>query len=117
MSTTTASSPAVEARFVAPGELTIATATAAYVELGALLDTAHGSLEVDLSATRRIDTAGVQLLLGAERRARGRGITVRWTDPDHRLADAITTLGLESVFATHGEDSPAGTPPPQHGEE
>lgn len=115
MSMTTTSPPAAEARFAAPEQLTVAHVAAVYAELGALFDAA-ASIEMDLARMQRIDAAGVQLLLAADRRAADRGITMRWKDPDHRLADAIATLGLGSAFATYEDASSVGTPSSQHGD-
>ena len=55
---------------------------------------AGGALVVDASAVAAVDTAGLQLLLAAERSARERGISTRWLGTSEVLKRAAAALGL-----------------------
>jgi ABC-type transporter Mla MlaB component len=60
---------------------------------------AGGALVVDASAVAAVDTAGLQLLLAAERSARERGIVARWLGASDTLRRAAAALGIQHALA------------------
>jgi len=60
---------------------------------------AAGVLAVDASAVAAIDTAGIQLLLAAERSARERGIPARWLGASETLKAAASALGVADALS------------------
>jgi len=83
-------------RFALDGALTILEARAGQRSLSNLIE--RGCDEVDASALRSIDTAGLQLLLAAGRAARERGLTLKVFGARALLLDAALSLGLGSAL-------------------
>lgn len=67
-----------------------------------LLDALHGASApaFDLSGVTEIDTAGVQLLLLAQREAAAAGARLRLVAPSAAVRDALQLLALESLLGT-----------------
>jgi len=87
--------PNSSARLIFEGEMTIFQASELNVSLQqALKDNA--SLEVDLSGVTELDTAGVQLMLVAQREATTQGQSLRWCGHSPAVQEVLRRLGLES---------------------
>jgi anti-anti-sigma regulatory factor len=75
-----------------PASLVIRDVAGVAQQLGAALT--GGALVVDASAVTAVDTAGLQLLLAAQRSARARGISARWLGASPTLTRAASALGV-----------------------
>jgi len=79
--------------------------------LAASLDTSE-PLILNGGSVRRISTASLQVLLGAMRSARQRGVPVRWESASPALREAAACLGLGAALQLGsegaGEDSEDG---------
>lgn len=75
------------------GELTIQRAVDLHAELREVAEM-DGDVELDLSAVTRIDTAGVQLLLMAERAARAKDKTLSLAGHSPAVVDVFHLLSL-----------------------
>ncbi|GEM_PF-2603788 len=64
-----------------------------------LASLAAGALVVNASAVDSVDTAGLQLLVAAERSARERGIAARWLGPSEPLVRAARALGVDHALS------------------
>jgi len=53
------------------------------------------ALTIDLSGVSSCDAAGLAVLIGIQRRARARGITVRLAAPAPRVAELLRVTGLD----------------------
>ncbi len=102
------------------GDLDIATTPALRQRLFAVLDLAGRLLVIDLSGVSFCDAGALAMLIGTQRRARGRGITVRLAAPSPRVTKLLRITGLDRSFticATLDEalpasgDALAGAPP------
>ena len=81
------------------GEMTIYRA----VELKDLIFTPGPAVPVlDLSGVTELDTAGVQLLLLAQRDARARGGELRLQAPSAPVREVLDLLGLDQLCAAGG---------------
>ena len=110
------STPAVTiARLV--GDLDIGTTRALRQDLLSMLGSAARLLVIDLSGMSFCDVAGLAMLIGVQRRASGRGITVRLAAPRPQMAKLLRASGLDQSFticATVDDAVPAqgdGPPP------
>jgi anti-anti-sigma regulatory factor len=93
----TAPAPAGVPVVALPSSLAIRDVAAVAAALRASL--AAGVLVVDASAVSTVDTAGLQVLLAAERSARERGIPARWLGPSEPLRRAAAALGVEHALS------------------
>lgn len=87
--------PNSSARLALEGEMTIFQAA----ELNETLLRAvrdNEGLEVDLVGVTELDTAGVQLMLVAQREASALGHALRWVGHSHAVREVVSRLGLES---------------------
>ena len=92
-----APTPAPTASLVALGDaLTIEQASSLHQAMAAQLATA--GLVVEAGAVRRVDTAGLQLLLAFVRERERRGMAVTWQGVSAPLREAASRLGLEPVL-------------------
>jgi anti-anti-sigma factor len=85
------------------GELDVATAPALRERLAALLRRPMRLLVLDLSEIRFCDAAGLAVLIGAQRRARLFGITLRVAAPGLQVANVLRVTGLDrglSIYPT-----------------
>lgn len=57
---------------------------------------------IDLSAVTELDTAGVQLLLLAQREARAHGSELSLTAPSEAVREVLTLLGLGELVDENG---------------
>jgi anti-anti-sigma factor len=97
------------------GDLDIATTPALRRRLLSMLGPGVRLLIIDLSGVSFCGVAGLAVLIGAQRRARGRGITVRLAAPCPQMARLLRVTGLDRSFticATLDDALPAqgGTP-------
>jgi anti-anti-sigma regulatory factor len=83
--------------FALPVEITIAEAGALKSRLQGLLDVA-GPVSVDASATRRVDTACLQLLLAFVRDRQLAGKPVTWAATAPEFTATARTLGLAAAL-------------------
>jgi anti-anti-sigma factor len=105
-------------RLALTGELTIQTAgerRAAFVEMLESADRAAATaVELDLAGVSEIDTAGLQLLLMAQREAAHLGRTLRLTAMSQAVNDVLAiahlSADLDARLAHVGADSVAGRP-------
>ena len=92
------------------GDLDIATTPALRERLFSVLGLAGGLLIIDLSGVSFCDAGVLAMLIGTQRRARQRGITIRLAAPSRRMAKLLRVTGLERSFticATLDEALPA----------
>jgi anti-anti-sigma factor len=101
---------------VLEGDLDIATTPALRRRLFSVLGPGVRLLIIDLSGVSFCGVAGLAVLIGTQRRARGRGITVRLAAPRPQMAKLLRVTGLDRSFticATLDDALPTlgGTPP------
>ena len=98
------------------GDLDIATTPELRERLFAVLGLAGRLLVIDLSGVSFCDAGALAVLIGTQRRARQRGITVRLAAPSPPMAKLLRITGLDRSFticATLDEALPAlGAGPP-----
>ncbi len=104
------------------GDLDIATTPALRERLLGVLSHGVRLLVIDLSGVSFCDASGLAVLIGTQRRARARGITVRLAAPRPQTAKLLRITGLDRSFticATLADALPAewreprlATPPP-----
>jgi anti-anti-sigma factor len=80
------------------GEIDIATTPALRERLLSVPGPDVRLLIIDLSGVSYCDVSGLAVLIGAQRRARGLGITVRLAAPRPQMARLLRVTGLESHF-------------------
>jgi anti-sigma B factor antagonist len=90
------SAPATTLRL--DGELTIYRAAELKAELLEALEAAPDALEVDLSGVSEIDSAGVQLLMLAKRRAQAVQRTLRLVGHSAAVVEVFELLDLAAFF-------------------
>jgi anti-anti-sigma factor len=78
------------------GNLDFSTAPAVRERLRDLLSASPRLLVIDLSGVSSSDAAGLAVLIGTQRRARARGITVRLAAPSLQVAELLRVTGLDS---------------------
>jgi anti-anti-sigma factor len=78
------------------GNLDITTSPAVRERLRDLLSACAKLLVIDLSEVPWSDAAGLAVLIGTQRRARSRGITVRLAAPSPLVAEGLRVTGLDS---------------------
>lgn len=89
------------------GELTIYAAAEAKARLLAPLAECR-DVAIDLAGVCEIDSAGLQLLILAQREARAAGRSLRLADPSPAVAELIRLYGLGAWFATPAAAGEAG---------
>jgi anti-anti-sigma factor len=104
------------------GDLDIATTPALRERLLRVPGPAGRLLIIDLSGVSFCDAAGLAMLIGAQRRASGRGITIRFVAPRPQMAKLLRITGLDRSFTicatlddalpAQGGRPPAATSPP-----
>lgn len=77
------------------GDLDIAAAPALRERLYGALRPGMRLLIIDLSMVSSCDVAGLAVLIGAQRQATARGITVRLTAPGPQVAELLRVTGLD----------------------
>ena len=77
------------------GELDIATTPALRERLFGVLGPGVRLLVIDLSGVSFCDVSGLAVLIGTQRRARARGITVRLAAPRPQMAKLLRITGLD----------------------
>jgi anti-sigma B factor antagonist len=65
------------------------------------VDAGTGPLLLDLGAVERLDVVGLGVLVGAHRRAPGRGRQLRVIRPSRRVAAVLHITGLDRVLSPH----------------
>ena len=97
MAITTTPVPGACTRVAIDGAMTVYEAAAQRDVLLEALEAAPG-LEIDVSALEEVDTAGVQLLVLAQREARAAGKALRLAGQSAPLAEVLGRYGLASQF-------------------
>jgi anti-anti-sigma factor len=108
------------------GDLDIASTPALRERLLGVLSPGVRLLVIDLSGVSFCDVAGLAVLIGTQRRARARGITVRLAAPRPQMARLLRITGLDrslTICATLADALPAQrdrpptatSPPPERG--
>jgi anti-anti-sigma factor len=95
---------------VLEGDLDIATTPALRRRLFSVLGPGVRLLIIDLSGVSFCGVAGLAVLIGAQRRARGRGIIVRLAAPRPQMARLLRVTGLDrsvTICATLDDALPA----------
>ena len=80
------------------GEIDIATTPALRERLLSVPGPDVRLLIIDLSGVSYCDVSGLAVLIGAQRRARGLGITVRLAAPRPQMAKLLRVTGLDHCF-------------------
>ena len=94
------------------GELDIATTPALRERLLSVVGPGVRLLVIDLSGVSFCDVSGLAVLIGTQRRARMRGITVRLAAPRPQMAKLLRITGLDHNFticATLADALPTAT--------
>jgi anti-anti-sigma factor len=92
------------------GDLDLATVPALRQRLLGVLGPGVRLLVIDLSGVSFCDVAGLAVLIGTQRRARARGITVRVAAPRPQVAKLLRITGLDhrlTICATLADTLPA----------
>ena len=81
------------------GELDVESAARARQRIHDAIDAdAGGTVTVSLEGLTFIDSSGLGLLVGAQKRARERGVDLRFLPPPDRLWRTFTATGLDRVL-------------------
>lgn len=81
------------------GELDVETAAHARQRMHEAIDASPGgTVTVSLEGLTFIDSSGLGLLVGAQKRARERGVELRFLPPPDRLWRTFTATGLDQVL-------------------
>lgn len=81
------------------GELDVESAAVARQRIHDAIDAkAGGTVTVSLEGLTFIDSSGLGLLVGAQKRARERGVDLRFLPPPDRLWRTFTATGLDRVL-------------------
>jgi anti-anti-sigma factor len=83
------------------GELDIVTTAALRDQILILIGDTTAPLIIDLSAVTFCDASGLAMLVGAQRRARLRGITVALAGPPRRVSKLLRITGLDRSFTIY----------------
>jgi anti-anti-sigma factor len=104
------------------GDLDIATTPALRERLLSVLSPGVRLLVIDLSGVSFCDAAGLAVMIGTQRRARARGITVRLAAPRPQMAELLRITGLDrslticatlaDALLTQRDRPPTATSPP-----
>lgn len=87
------------------GELTIYRAAELRATLLGALAAGDGDLHIDIGGVTEVDSAGVQLLLAAQKSARARQRTLRLAGHSDALADVLRLLDLDAQLAAPSVDA------------
>jgi anti-anti-sigma factor len=85
------------------GDLDISAAAALRASLHRLLLPGTRLVMIDLSDVPSCDLAGLAVLIGAQRSAAARGITVRVTGPSPQVAELLRSTGLDRRLIPQSE--------------
>jgi anti-anti-sigma factor len=81
------------------GELDVETAARARQQIHDAIDrSADETVIVSLQGLTFVDSSGLGLLVGAQKRARDRGVDLRYLPPPERLWRTFTATGLDRVL-------------------
>jgi len=95
------------------GALDTTTAPVLRERLRGVLSPGVELLIIDLSGVSSCDVAGLAMLIGTQRRATARGITVRLASPSPQIAELLRVTGLDrslTICATLADALPAQRP-------
>jgi phospholipid transport system transporter-binding protein len=87
-----------ERRFGLNGELSFNTAAAVLRAAQTALRDEKGTVEIDLTAIRRVDSAGVALLIELLRFAKQRGIALYFTHIPQQLESLAAVSGVDGLL-------------------
>ncbi|MCO6005431.1 STAS domain-containing protein [Actinoallomurus purpureus] len=83
------------------GELDIATTPAVRDRILTILDDTTTPLVIDLSGVSFCDASGLAMLIGTQRRARSKGVTIALAAPRPIVRKMLRITGLDRAFAIH----------------
>lgn len=83
------------------GELDFATTAALRDRMATVLDVTTTPVIVDLSGISFCDASGVAMLIGAQRHAARRGLTVSLAAPRPNVSKILRITGLDRTFTIH----------------
>ncbi|MFG2002139.1 STAS domain-containing protein [Spirillospora sp. NPDC048911] len=99
------------------GDLDIASAPALRVLLIGALHHSAGLLTIDLGEVAFCDAAGLAVLIGAQRRATGLGVSLRLANPRPQVTKLLGITGLDRVLTiVHPTLHPLSAGPDRRGE-
>ncbi len=85
------------------GEIDLYTAPTLQSELMTAINNGHVQLIVDMSSVEFCDSTGINVLLGALRRAREQGGDLQLARPGSAIRKVLQVTGLEAVFTVLDE--------------
>lgn len=80
------------------GDVTIYHAAGLKEKFLALVNSANGDVEIDLSQVSEIDTAGFQLMVMVQRECKKKGKSLRFTNPSDAVKDLFKTYRANTMF-------------------
>jgi anti-anti-sigma factor len=83
------------------GELDVTTTAGLRDQIAGAVDDAAVPVIVDLSGVSCCDASGLAMLVGAQRRARLRGLTVAISEPSREVSGRLRTSGLKHALVTY----------------
>jgi anti-anti-sigma factor len=83
------------------GELDLAATARLRDEIAVIVDDATAPVIIDLSAVSHCDASGLAMLVGIQRRARLRALTVAISAPSREVSELLRTSGLDYAFTTY----------------
>jgi anti-sigma B factor antagonist len=86
---------------VVGGELDIANTARLRDQITVIVDDATVPLIVDLSGVSHCDASGLAMLVGVQRRAGLRGLTVAVSEPSREVSELLRTSGLDHAFTMY----------------
>jgi anti-sigma B factor antagonist len=83
------------------GELDIAATARLRDQIADIVDDATAPVIIDLSAVSHCDASGLAMLVGVQRRAGLRGLTVAISEPSREASELLRTSGLDHAFTVY----------------
>jgi anti-anti-sigma factor len=83
------------------GELDVATTAGIRDQIVGILEDATVPMIVDLSGVSYCDACGLAMLVGAQRRARLRGLTLAISEPSDEVSKLLRISGLDHAFTIY----------------
>jgi anti-sigma B factor antagonist len=83
------------------GELDVATTAGLRDQIAGIVDDATVPMIVDLSGVSYCDASGLAMLVGAQRRARLRGVIVAISEPSREVSELLCVNGLDHAFTMY----------------
>jgi anti-anti-sigma factor len=86
---------------VVHGELDVVTTAGLREQIAGILNEATVPVIVDLSSVSFCDASGLAMLIGAQRRARLRGLTVAISEPSREVSELLRFSGLDHALTIY----------------